>query len=79
MRKEEILLLFSPILVFLYTFHRFFLEQGIISRQEFWSRVKFFFSVGTSPYKFRSSTPPPGVSIEFDIKTIFRFPAVLKR
>ena len=50
---------FSPFFfVFEYTFHRFFLEQGIIWRQKFWSRVKKYFFVGTSPYKFRSSNPP---------------------
>ena len=60
MSKKEILLLFSPILVFLgILFTDFFLEQGIISRQKFWSKMKKFFFVGTSPYKFRSSTPPP--------------------
>ena len=50
-------------------FSPIFLEQGIIWRQKFWSRAENFYFVGTSPYKSRSSTPPPpGAHLNIDWK-----------
>ena len=63
MSKEEVLLLFSPILVFLSILFTHFLEQGIISRQKFWSRVKFFFSWAHSCTNLGQVPLPPGVRV----------------
>ena len=57
MSKEEILLLFSQIFVFLSILFTDFSRTGYHLKAKILEQGEKFFFVGTSPYKFRSSTP----------------------
>ena len=64
MSKGEVfrapVIILSHFCVLEYTFHRFFLESDIISKQNFWSRVKNFFS-WAHPRTNLGQVPSPGL------------------